>query len=83
LKEYAEGRNALVAVRLPYAIDVDSPGQGLFKANQVSQQGALAAPGSAEDREYRSALDLERDMLREHLWSPTDAQIVDGDVRPW
>ena len=38
LKQHAEGWNALVAVRLAHAVDVDSPGSGLFKANQISQQ---------------------------------------------
>ena len=44
LKEHAEGRHALVAMRLSNAVDVDPPGLRLFKSNQVAQQRALAAP---------------------------------------
>src|SRR6185369_946505 len=82
LKEHAEGWNALVSVRLSHAVDVDSPRPRLFKANQISKQRAFAAPRSAKNREDRSALDLESDMLHEYSCSPTDAQVVDGDVRP-
>ena len=44
LKEHAEGRHALVAVRLSNAVDVDSARLGLLEADQMSQQRALAAP---------------------------------------
>jgi len=81
LEEYPEGWNALVAVWLAHAVDFDYPGFRLFKANQISQQRALAAARSAEDREDRSSVDLERDALYDHSGSPSDAQVLDADVR--
>ena len=37
--------------------------------------------GSAENREGRSALDIEGDVLHEHSGPPPDAQVLDDDVR--
>ncbi len=81
LEEHAERRHALVAMRLADAVDVDAAGHRPLEADQVAQQRALAAARAAENRERRSALDLEADVLHEHARSPADAQIVDDDVR--
>ena len=81
LKENAERRHAFVPVGLSNAVDVDSTGHWLLEPDQVSQQCALPAPGSAENREGRSALDIEGDVLHEHSGPPPDAQVLDDDVR--
>ena len=70
LKEHAERRHAFVPVRLADTVDVDAAGHRLLESDQVSQQRALPAPGSAENREGRSALDVEGDVLHEHSAFP-------------
>ena len=82
LEEHAEGRHALVQMRLANAVDVDPAGLRPLEADQVSQQRALAASRSAQNRQRRAALDLEAHVLHEHPRSPPDSQIVDDDVRP-
>src|SRR5262245_30741853 len=82
LKEDAKGWHALVAMRFPDAINVDSAGHRPLETDQVSQQGTLAAARAAKNGKRRSALDLEVDMLHEHSRSPADSQIINDDVRP-
>ena len=82
LEEHAERRHALVEVRLADAVDVDAAGHRLLQADQVAEQRALAAARAAENRQGRSALDLEADVLHQHARAPPDPEILDDDVRP-
>jgi hypothetical protein len=83
LKENSEARRALVEMRRSNTVNIDSPGLGPFEPDQITEQRAFATTRSAEDREDCSAPDLKRDVLHKHQVPPTNAQIVNGDVRPW
>src|SRR3974377_993929 len=49
----------------------------------MSKQCALAAPRSAKDSEDGPTFDSKGDVFHEPPRAPTDAQIVDRDVRLW
>ena len=82
LEEHAERWRPFVEVRFTDAIDVDASSLRTAKPNEVAEQAALAAPRATEDRERRSASDVEADMLHQDSRAPADAEVVDDDVRP-
>jgi hypothetical protein len=73
--------HAIVEVRLSNSFDLNSPRLGPLKSDQVSHQRTLSASRSAEYAKDSPPFDLKGNVLHENLSPPTNAQIVDGDVR--
>ena len=82
LKEHAEGRHALVDDAARRRRRCRSGRPWAARGRSGTAAACSCRSRAAENRKRRAALDLEADVLHEHMRSPPDSQVVDDDVRP-